>query len=46
MEANDVKRSKELEDKNAKLKKMFAEVSLKNHVMKGCRPISLPRSIN
>ncbi|SUC78188.1 Uncharacterised protein [Providencia stuartii] len=28
MEANDVKRLKELEEENAKLKKMFAEVSL------------------
>ncbi|EPM3463249.1 transposase, partial [Providencia stuartii] len=30
MEANDVKRLKELEDENAKLKKLFAEVSLEN----------------
>ncbi len=34
MEANDVKRLKELEDENTKLKKMFAEVSLENHAMK------------
>ncbi len=34
MEANDVKRLKELEDENAKLKKLFAEVSLENHAMK------------
>lgn len=34
MEAHDVKRLKELEEKNAKLKKMFAEVSLENHAMK------------
>lgn len=34
MEANDVKRLKELEEENAKLKKMFAEVSLENHAMK------------
>ncbi|KGA75144.1 hypothetical protein DJ61_3881 [Yersinia enterocolitica] len=29
MEADDVKRLKELEDENARLKKLFAEVSLK-----------------
>lgn len=34
MEANDVKRLKELEDEKAKLKKLFAEVSLENHAMK------------
>ncbi|SPY78251.1 Transposase [Providencia rustigianii] len=34
MEANDVKRLKELEDENAKLKKLFAEVSLEKHAMK------------
>ena len=34
IEANDVKRLKELEDENAKLKKLFAEVSLENHAMK------------
>lgn len=34
MEANDIKRLKELEDENAKLKKLFAEVSLENHAMK------------
>ncbi len=34
MEVNDVKRLKKLEDENTKLKKMFAEVSLENHVMK------------
>lgn len=34
MEANDVKRLKELEDENAKPKKFFAEVSLENHAMK------------
>lgn len=34
MEANDVKQLKELEDENAKLKNLFAEVSLKNHAMK------------
>ncbi len=34
VEANDVKRLKELEEENAKLKKMFAEVSLENHTMK------------
>ncbi|EPG6064453.1 transposase, partial [Proteus mirabilis] len=31
MEANDIKRLKELEDENTKLKKLFAEVSLENH---------------
>lgn len=34
MEANDVKRLKELEEENTKLKKMFAEVRLENHAMK------------
>ena len=34
MEANDVKRLKELEEENTKLKKLFAEVSLENHAMK------------
>ncbi|CNC59395.1 transposase [Yersinia enterocolitica] len=34
MEADDVKRLKELEDENARLKKLFAEVSLENHAMK------------
>ncbi|BBV09126.1 transposase [Providencia stuartii] len=34
MEANDVKRLKELEDENAKLKKLFAEISLENQAMK------------
>ncbi|SSJ78057.1 transposase [Klebsiella pneumoniae] len=34
METNDIKRLKELEDENAKLKKLFAEVSLENHAMK------------
>lgn len=34
IEANDVKQLKELEDENAKLKKLFAEVSLENHAMK------------
>ena len=34
MEANDVKRLKELEDENSRLKKLFAEVSLENHAMK------------
>ncbi|ETS99276.1 transposase [Providencia alcalifaciens PAL-3] len=33
-EANDVKRLKELEEENIKLKKLFAEVSLENHAMK------------
>lgn len=34
MESNDVKRLKKLEDENAKLKKMFAEISLESHAMK------------
>ncbi len=34
MEVNDIKRIKELEDENAKLKKLFVEVSLENHAMK------------
>lgn len=34
MEASDVKRLKELEGENAKLKKMFADVSLENNVIK------------
>ncbi|EXR50637.1 transposase family protein [Acinetobacter baumannii 1391434] len=34
MEASDVKRMRELEEENAKLKKMFAELSLENHAMK------------
>jgi len=34
MEANDVKRLKELEDENFRLKKFFAEVSLENHAIK------------
>lgn len=34
MEASDIKRLKELEEENAKLKKMFADVSLENHAIK------------
>lgn len=34
MESADIKRLKELEDENTRLKKLFAEVSLKNHAMK------------
>lgn len=34
MEASDVKRLKELEEENAKLKKMFADVSLENNAIK------------
>ena len=34
MEASDVKRLKELEEENAKLKQMFADVSLENHAIK------------
>jgi putative transposase len=34
MEASNVKRLKELEEENAKLKKMFADVSLENNAIK------------
>ena len=34
MDASDIKRIKELEEENAKLKKLFADVSLENHAMK------------
>ena len=34
MEASDVKRLKELEEENSKLKKLLAEVSLENYAMK------------
>lgn len=34
MEPADIKRIKELEEENTKLKKMFADVSLENHAMK------------
>ncbi len=34
MEASDVKRLKELEEENAKLKKMYADVSLENYAIK------------
>lgn len=34
MEANDVKRLKELEEEKRKLKKLFAAVSFENHAMK------------
>ncbi len=34
LDASELKRIKELEAENAKLKKMFADVSLENHVMK------------
>lgn len=34
MEASDVKRLKELEEENAKLKKMFADVCLENNAIK------------
>lgn len=35
MELADIKRLKEFEDENARLKKLFAEVNLENHAMKG-----------
>lgn len=34
IEASELKRIKELEEENAKLKKLFADVSLENHAMK------------
>ena len=34
MEASDVKRLKELEEENAKLKRMYADVSLENNAIK------------
>ena len=34
LEASDVKRIKELEDENARLKKMFADLSLENNAIK------------
>jgi putative transposase len=35
MEVRDVKRLKELEEENSRLKKMFAELSLENNALKG-----------
>ncbi|HEO9967952.1 TPA: transposase [Klebsiella aerogenes] len=34
MEASDIKKIKELEDENRSLKKMFADLSLENRVLK------------
>ena len=34
MNTSELKRMRELEEENAKLKKMFADVSLQNHAMK------------
>ena len=34
MEASDLKRNKELEDENSRLKRMFAEMALENAAMK------------
>ena len=34
MEASDIKRMKELEEENNKLKRMFADISLENHALK------------
>jgi putative transposase len=34
MEASDIKRMKDLEDENRRLKQMFAELSLENRVLK------------
>jgi putative transposase len=35
MEASDVKRMKELEEENAKLKRMYANLALDNEILKG-----------
>lgn len=34
LEANELKRMRELEEENAKLKKMYAEISMDNYVLK------------
>lgn len=34
MEASDIKKLKQLEEENAKLKRMFADLSLENHALK------------
>lgn len=34
MEASDIKRLKELEEENAKLKRMYADMALENHALK------------
>lgn len=34
MEASDVKRLKELEEENARLKRMYAELSMDNYILK------------
>lgn len=34
MEANELRRMKDLESENARLKKLFAELSLENHALK------------
>ena len=34
MNVSDIKRLKELEEENSKLKKMFAEMALENHALK------------
>ena len=34
MSVSDIKRLKELEEENTKLKKMFAEMALENHALK------------
>ena len=34
METSDVKRLKDLEEENARLKKMYADLSLDNHILK------------
>ena len=34
MEASDVKRLKELEDENARLKKMYADLAMDNQILK------------
>jgi putative transposase len=34
MESSDVKRLKELEEENARLKKMYADLAMDNHILK------------
>ena len=34
METSDVKRLKDMEEENTRLKKMFADLSLDNHILK------------
>jgi putative transposase len=38
METSDVKRLKELEEENARLKKMYADLAMDNHILKDLFP--------